>query len=106
MWLGDSRERTRRFPADVRREIGHQLGLVQLGHPADDWKSFGEIGPGTIEIRVHIDGEYRLLYVAKFEEAIYVLHTFRKKTRKTSAPDVELGRKRYRDLLEWRRECE
>jgi phage-related protein len=48
---------------------------------------------GTIEIRVHAGGEYRVFYVAKFEDAIYVLHGFAKKTRKTSPLDVELGKK-------------
>jgi phage-related protein len=106
MWLGDSRERTRSFPIDARRDIGHQLGLVQLGFPAEDWKHFPTVGPGTIEIRVHNGGEYHVFYVAKFEDAIYILHTFHKKTRKTSRLDIELATKRYKDLLEWRRKCE
>jgi len=61
------------------------------------------VGPGVIEIRVHADGEYRVFYVAKFEGAVYVLHVFAKKTRKASSLDVELGKKRYRELLERRK---
>jgi phage-related protein len=56
-----------------------------------------------MEIRVHADGEHRVFYVAKFDEAVYVLHAFAKKTRKTSPLDIELGKKRYRDLLERRK---
>jgi phage-related protein len=61
------------------------------------------VGSGVIEIRVHAEGEYRVFYVAKFEEAVYVLHVFAKKTRKASSLDVELGKKRFRELLERRK---
>ena len=61
------------------------------------------VGPGVMEIRVHLEGEYRVLYLAKFEEAVYVLHAFVKKTQKSSSLDIELGRKRYRELAERRK---
>lgn len=70
---------------------------------ATDWKPMPVVGPGVMEIRVHADGEHRVFYVAKFDEAVYVLHAFAKKTRKTSPLDIELGKKRYRDLLERRK---
>ena len=99
-WLGDSRDRLRRFPQAARREIGYQLSLIQAGRSAVDWKPIPLVGTGVIEIRVHAEGEYRVFYVAKFEDAVYVLHVFAKKTRKASSLDVELGKKRYRELLE------
>ena len=102
-WLGDSRDRLRRVPQAVRREIGYQLSLVQAGRSAIDWKPIPLVGPGVIEIRVHAEGEFRVFYVAKFEDAVYVLHVFAKKTRKASSLDVELGKKRYRELLERRK---
>jgi len=61
------------------------------------------IGAGVNEIRVHVDGEHRVLYVAKFEDAIYVLHAFRKTTRKTPKPALELAGERYRAVLEERK---
>jgi phage-related protein len=103
LWLGDSRDRLRRFPQAARREIGYQLSLVQAGRSASDWKPIPTVGAGVIEIRVHAEGEYRVFYVAKFGDAVYVLHVFAKKTRKTSSLDVELGKKRYRELLERRK---
>jgi phage-related protein len=102
-WLGDSRDRLRRFPQTARREIGYQLSLIQTGRSPSDWKPIPVVGSGVIEIRVHAEGEYRVFYVAKFEDAVYVLHVFAKKTRKASSLDVELGKKRYRELLERRR---
>jgi len=62
------------------------------------------VGPGVREIRVHTETEHRVCYVGRFAEAIYVLHAFEKRTRKTPARDIELARTRYRELLEWRRE--
>ena len=79
------------------------LSLVQSGLSVSDWKPIPVIGAGVIEIRVHADGEYRVFYVAKFEDAVYVLHVFAKKTQKTSSLDVELSKKRYRELLERRK---
>ena len=90
-------------PRAAWREIGYQLSLVQAGRLASDWKPIPTVGAGVIEIRVHAEGEYRVFYVAKFGEAIYVLHVFGKKTRKTSSLDVELGKKRHRELLERRK---
>ena len=102
-WLGDSRDRLRRFPQAARREIGYQLSLIQAGRSAIDWKPIPLVGAGVIEIRVRAEGEYRVFYVAKFEDAVHVLHVFVKKTRKASSLDVELAKKRYRELLERRK---
>jgi phage-related protein len=103
-WCRDgNRERLRRFPRAARREIGYQLSLVQAGRSATDWKPIPLVGSGVIEIRVHAEGEYRVFYVAKFEDAVYVLHVFAKKTRKASSLDVEPGNKRYRESLERRK---
>ena len=68
-----------------------------------DWRPIPIVGVGVIEIRVHAEGEYRVFYLAKFEDAVYVLHVFAKKTRKASSLDIELGKRRYRELLERRK---
>jgi phage-related protein len=60
------------------------------------------VGAGVREIRIHVEGEHRVFYVATFAEGVYVLHTFRKKTQRTATRDLELGRGRFRDLLAWR----
>jgi phage-related protein len=73
--------------------------LIQAGRSAGDWKPIPVVGTGVIEIRVHADSEYRVFYVAKFEDAVYVLHVFAKKTRKAPSFDIEPGKKRYRELL-------
>ena len=56
------------------------------------------IGAGAGEIRIHVLGEWRVLYVAKFSDAVYVLHSFQKKSRKTKREDIELARQRYREI--------
>jgi phage-related protein len=57
------------------------------------------VGPGVNEMRIRVAGEHRVLYVAKFAEAIYVLHAFTKKTQATSLHDVSIARQRYRDMI-------
>lgn len=97
---GESLDDLRAFPVSARRESGHQLDQVQQGLQPDDWKPMPSIGSGVQEIRVRdAAGAFRVIYVAKFSVAIYVLHCFQKKTPKTSRADVELARQRYRDLV-------
>ena len=61
-------------------------------------EALNQVGAGVREIRVHVLGEWRVLYVAKFPEAVYVLHAFQKKTQKTTREDIELARTRYRKI--------
>lgn len=97
---GSALDDLRAFPQAVRREAGFQLDQVQRGREADDWKPMNAIGQGVREIRIRdAAGAYRVLYVAKFEDAVYVLHCFQKKTQKTRKADLDLARQRYRDLL-------
>jgi phage-related protein len=100
---GSSLEDLRTFPLTARREAGHQLDQVQHGREPDDWKPMNTVGQGVKEIRIRDEaGAFRVLYVAKFTDAIYVLHCFQKKTERTSKADVELAAKRYRELLKER----
>ena len=93
VWVGGALARVRSFPAGARREVGHQLYQVQLGFAPSDWKPMALVGPGVVEIRVHEGGEYRVLYAARFAEAVYVLHAFEKRTRQTRKADIDLARK-------------
>lgn len=90
----------RDFPTAARRAVGYQIEKVQNGEDPNDWKPMEAIGAGVKEIRVKDDtGIYRALYVAKFEDTVYVIHCFKKKTQKTSKPDKDTAAKRYKDLL-------
>ena len=82
------------------REAGYQLDKVQCGNEPADWKPMPSIGEGVQEIRVQDEaGAFRVIYVAKLADAIYVLHCFQKKTRQTSEKDIKLARKRFKDLM-------
>jgi phage-related protein len=99
VWLGDSRKRIGEFPDKARSRAGFELWAVQQGVEPSDWKPMPSIGAGVREIRVHAGGEFRVIYVARFDEAVYVLHAFEKKTPRTSRTDIALGGNRYRALL-------
>ncbi|MDE1892645.1 MAG: type II toxin-antitoxin system RelE/ParE family toxin [Betaproteobacteria bacterium] len=91
------------FTPSARKEAGHQLSQVQVGLELDDWKPFDIVGPGTKEIRINLgDGWFRVMYVAKFPEAVYVLHCFKKKTTSTSNHDKEITATRYKALIQER----
>ena len=103
-WVGSSYHDLLEFPAALRREAGFELGKVQAGFDPSDWKPFDELGPGTKEIRVKdASGAFRVMYLAKFEEAIYVLHCFQKKTRATSQQDKDIAKARYRAVIHRRK---
>ena len=76
VWLGDARDTVRAFPDDVLKIAGFQLWGVQLGLEPNDWKPMPSVGLGVQEIRIHTGTEHRVLYVAKFAEAVYILHAF------------------------------
>jgi phage-related protein len=98
-FLGDSLEALRAFPHAARRESGLQLDRVQRGLMPENWKPMKTVGPGVTEIRVRAEGgAFRVLYVAIFSEAVYVLHAFRKKTQKTAKADLNLATIRYKSL--------
>ena len=86
--------------SSARREAGHQLDRVQHGREPDTWKPMTTIGQGVREIRIRdTAGAFRVIYVAKFADAVYVLHCFQKKTQRTSKADLDLAAKRYRELV-------
>jgi phage-related protein len=90
----------RAFPNSARREAGYQLDKVQNEQTPTDWKPMTTVGKGVLEIRIRDEaGAFRVIYIAKFADAIYVLHCFQKKTQKTSKTDLDLAAKRYGDLM-------
>ena len=102
-WVGASLQHLRAFPEAARREAGYQLRRLQQGLLPGDWKPISSVGPGVAEIRIHSGVEHRVFYVAKFEEAIYVLHAFEKRTRQTRQADLDLATKRLADVVRSRR---
>ena len=101
VFLGDSLEALKSFPLSAKREAGYQLDKVQHGFEPNDWKPMSSIGNGVSEIRVRdSSGIFRVMYVAKLESTVYVLHAFNKKTQKTSKKDIELTKKRLKTIVD------
>ncbi|BEP53829.1 MULTISPECIES: type II toxin-antitoxin system RelE/ParE family toxin [Variovorax] len=104
-WVGSSYADLLAFPVEPRRAAGFELGKVQAGLDPTDWKPFNDVGAGTREIRLRdASGIYRVMYVAKFEEAVYVLHCFQKKTQATSPQDKAIAQARYRAVIHARKD--
>ena len=98
VWIGSSLEDTKDFPEAAKKDVGYNLHLVELGLDPADWKAMPSIGNGVREIRVHLNNEYRTIYVVNRAEAIYVLHSFVKKTQKTSRKDIDLAKNRLKEI--------
>jgi phage-related protein len=97
-FVGSSLEDLRNFSDEARRAAGFEMSFVQQGLMPSDWKPMKEVGPGTMEIRIRVLGEWRVILVARFADNVYVLHAFQKKTRKTRKADIDLARRRYREI--------
>jgi phage-related protein len=102
--VGSSFDDLLAFPKAPRKEAGFQLGKAHAGLEPTDWKPFDEVGAGTREIRVtDAKGIFRVMYVAKFEEAVFVRHSFQKTTQATSKQDKDIATTRYRAVVNARK---
>jgi phage-related protein len=100
IFRGTSFEDLRSFPEEVRREAGYQIDRVQKKLEPNDFKPMTAVGRSVYEIRVQeVSGAYRVIYIAKFEKSVYVLHCFQKKTQRTSKKDIEIARTRFQGLM-------
>ena len=102
-FMGLSLKVVRGFPTLAKREAGHQLDRVQHGLEPTDWKPMKSVGRGVCEIRIQLEGQYRVIYVASFPKKIYVLHAFQKKTQKTGRQHIETAKRALKKALE--RQC-
>lgn len=98
-------DEVRAWPKGVKEEIGRQLNKVEYGGTPTDFKPMKTIGPGVNEIRHSDEGDqYRVIYIAKFPEAVYVLHVItKKKTQKTPQHDIDLAKRRFNELIDQRK---
>jgi phage-related protein len=103
-WIGPTKKDLIDLPDDARRKAGFELRSIQQGDFASDFKPMFIVGKGVEEIRVRTDDAYRIFYVARFEEAVYVLHVFQKQTQKTARSDIEIGQQRYKQMIQQRQD--
>lgn len=103
-FLGDSLQRLRHFPEDARQDAGFQLDQVQRGKQPSDFNPMPSVGKGVEELRIWDEaGTYRVVYLARLQDAVYVLHAFQKRSRATSRSDIETAKGRYAVLMRGRR---
>jgi phage-related protein len=102
-FVGAAKKEMQALPKLARRVAGIDLRSVQMGKMPPDWKPMTTVGPGACELRVRTDEggtvHHRVIYVAKFPEAVYVLHAFEKKTKQTPQINLEVAVARYKQLL-------
>lgn len=97
---GSSIDDIRNFPTEARREVGFQLDKIQNGLEPTDWKPMPSVGKGVREIRVEDQtGAYRVIYVAKLKDGIYVLTAFQKKQQNTPKQEIDKAKRHYSELM-------
>lgn len=104
IWLGSSYDELLEFSKQAKQVAGYNLDRVQRGLEPADWKPMASIGKGVKEIRIHVENEYRVIYAAQYADGIYILHAFIKKTQKTSQKDIELAKKRFKEIAQYKSE--
>jgi phage-related protein len=101
LWIGSSKRDYGDFPAAVQDSFGFEIFLVQTGQHPPSAKPLKGLGRGTVELIDDFEGDtYRAVYTVRFHEAVYVLHAFKKKSKRgseTPKRDVELIKRRLRD---------
>ena len=99
-FMGSSLDDLRNFPDEARKAAGFELNSVQCGLEPNDWKPMPGIGRGVKEIRIHVLGEWPHYFTLRSSRTpcVYVLHSFQKKSQKTNQHDIELARKRYKQI--------
>lgn len=98
-FLGSSLADVRGFPDDAQDDLGHQLDSVQMGAEPADWAPMKTVGAGVKELRYQDQqGWFRVVYIATYKDAVYVLHAFQKKSNQTSPHDIDVAKKRLSDL--------
>ena len=95
-FVGSSQQDLGEFPEQAKREAGFELWQVQLGLMPNDFKPMPAVGAGAYEIRIKVGTQWRVIYVAKQKEAVYVLHAFQKTKQKTEKRDIDLAASRYK----------
>ena len=99
-WEGDSLEVIRSFPKTVRCYLGADLRRLQLGEKPFDSRPMKSIGKRVFELRQQdVRGWYRLVYLAKIENTVYVLHCFEKHSRKTPRRDLDIAKARLKQVI-------
>ncbi len=97
--MGRSLQDIRAMPREARKRAGFALDAIQRGYPPLDAKPMTTVGGGVMELRIRsANRKWRIIYAAQFEGAIYVLHVFQKKTRKTPQKDLEIARTHFRKI--------
>lgn len=98
-FVGNSHQAYTSFPEHIKQDGGYQLHLIQSGREPADFKPFPQVGTGVYELRLDDEqNEYRVMYVAKFGDAVWVLHAFQKKSQATRKSDVDIAKSAYSAL--------
>lgn len=97
---GSTLETLRQLPVAVRLRSGYEIDRIQRDMQPENWKPFSSVGKGVREVRIQVGQQYRIMYIAKFEKRVHILHIFEKKSQKTRRTDIEIAKSRLKAVIE------
>jgi len=105
-WVGDAKEVLSAFPDGVKGALGYSLRRLQKGLLPDcDARRMESVGKGVWELKTSDERTwYRVIYLTRIGDALYVLHAFEKDSRKTDRRDIEIAKSRFKLVVAQRRE--
>ena len=97
VWEADSREILQSFPDAARQNFGFELWRLQQGEKPSDYRPLPSIGTGVFELRDQDERAwYRIVYLSRINDVIYILHCFEKKSRKMPKREFETAKQRLK----------
>lgn len=97
VWEGDSLDVVREFPRDIREDLGLDIRRMQQGERPLSFRPMKSIAPGVFELKqMDENGWYRLIYLSRVGDRIFMLHAFQKKSAKTSKNDLKVASDRFK----------
>lgn len=96
---GDTLTVIRELPDDARHRAGYEIDRIQRDIEPTNWKPFTSIGQGVCEIRIQMGRQFRVIYIAKFDDRVHVLHVFEKKSQKTRQSDIAIAKRRLKEVI-------
>ena len=95
VWEGDSKDVLRTFPEGVIQNFGFELWQLQQGMRPRNYRPLPSVGSGVFELRDQDErGWYRVVYLSRIDDVIYVLHCFEKRSREMPARDFQKSKRR------------
>jgi len=97
---GDTLQRIRSFPEAAKQRAAYEIERIQRDKEPENWESFATVGQGVREIRIQVNGHFRVMYNAHIDNKVHILHAYEKTSQKTRQTDIAQAKHSLKSILE------